>query len=166
MIVSLIAAVAENRVIGRNNELIWRLPNDMRFFKSTTSGHYVVLGRKTFDSFGKPLPNRTHVVITRNETFHYPGVLRASGIDEALEICRNGGETEVFVLGGGEIYQQSMKHADKLYITEVKASFDGDTYFPEFDKSDWREINREPHFKDEKHAYDYSFVIYERTKHD
>lgn len=163
MIKSIIVAVAENNIIGRDNDLVWRLPDDMKYFRRMTSGHCVIMGRKTFESFGKPLPNRTHIIITRNDDYQYEGCHIVNTLEDAFAKAKELGETEAFILGGGEIYRQSIVMSDKLYITEVHESFDGDTSFPEIDKSNWKEISRDDRDKDEQHAHDFSFVVYERA---
>ena len=162
MIISLIAAIAENGVIGKDNELVWRLPDDFKYFKQTTSGHPILMGRKTFESLGKPLPNRLNVVITRNPDYQPEGVLVVDSLEKALEEARKAGISEAFVSGGGEIYRQAIATADRLYLTEVKASFEGDTRFPDYDKTEWREISRRHHPIDERHAVAFDFVVWER----
>jgi dihydrofolate reductase len=167
MIVSLIAAMAENRVIGRNNDLPWKLPDDMKFFMQTTKGHHVVMGRKNYDSLDdkfKPLPHRTNIVITRQKDFEAPGCVVVNSIEKALDIGKNSQEPELFIIGGAEIYSLSLKYADKIYLTEIHQQVEGDTYFPEFDKSKWMEIARIKHAKDEKHVYSFDFVTYDRVR--
>ena len=162
MKVSLIAAVAENRVIGKDNDLIWSLPDDMRFFKETTMGHYIIMGRRNFESMPRALPKRINVVITRNEKYEAPGAIVVPTIEQALEVARNGGEEEAFIIGGGEIYKQTMDLADKLYITHVKANPEGDTWFPEIDESLWDLTCGEEHAQDERHAHSFVICTYER----
>ncbi len=164
MIVSIIVAKAENNVIGKDNQLIWHLPEDMKFFRKMTTGHHVAMGRKTFESLGKPLSNRINYVITRNKSYDQEGVIVVYDIEEAIEKARLKGADELFILGGGEIYRQSLALADRLVITEVKTTVEGDTYFPEFEKSDWKEVSRDEHPSDDRHAYDYAFVIYEKQR--
>ncbi len=158
--ISIIAALAENRVIGINNTLPWRLPNDLKHFRRLTTGHAIVMGRKNYESIGKPLPERTNIVITRQSGYEAPGCLVAHSLDEALKMASD--DTEVFVIGGAEIYQQTLTRADRLYLTLVHDTVAGDTYFPAVDSNDWREISRERHERDERHAYAYSFVVLER----
>lgn len=163
MKIAMIAAVAENRVIGRNNDMVWHLPDDMRFFMQKTTGHHVIMGRKNFDSLPakyKPLPNRVNVVITRQKDLQIEGVHVVNSLEEALEIAKANHEEEAFVIGGGEIYALALEQADTLYITEVKAQFDGDAFFPDFDKSEWTETGRHRHTRDEKHNYEFDFVTY------
>lgn len=162
MIKSIIAAVADNGVIGKNNTLVWRLPADMRYFKQTTIGHHVIMGRKTFESFRKPLADRTNIVITRNPDYHPVGCLTVHSLEEAFRFSESQNQEEVFILGGAEIYRQSLALTDKLYITEVHGEFEGDAFFPEIDSSEWREISREDHLPDDKNQYPYSFVVLER----
>jgi dihydrofolate reductase len=138
--IHIIAAVAENGVIGANNKLPWRLPEDLKRFKALTMGHTLVMGRKTFDSIGRPLPGRTTIVITRDRSWTHEGVITAHGLDEAL--AHPG---ELFVAGGGEIYSQAMAKADKLHLTHVKQRVEGDAFFPVIDEKIWRAVEREPH---------------------
>jgi dihydrofolate reductase len=164
MLISLIAAVAENGVIGRDNNLVWRLPDDFKYFKQTTSHHPVLMGRKTFESLGKPLPNRLNVVITRNSGYRPEGVLVVDSLEKAIEEARKTGIEEAFVIGGAEIYRQAISSADLLYLTEVKASFEGDVTFPDFEKLEWQEISRRHHSTDERHAVAFDFVVWERKR--
>jgi dihydrofolate reductase len=158
--ITIIAAVADNNALGKNNELLWHLPNDFKRFKSITTGHYIIMGRKTFESFPKPLPNRTHVIITRQKNYSYDGCIIVDSLQNALATCSK--EKEVFIIGGGEIYKQSIEIADKLDITKVHNTFEADTFFPEIDLDKWNLIASEFHPKDEKHLYDFSFQTYIR----
>lgn len=162
MIISIIAAVAKNNVIGKNNSLVWHMPADLKYFKETTSGHYIIMGRKTFESFGKPLKNRTHIIVTRNKEYSYPGCHIAHNIDDAIKIAKENNQEEVFVLGGAEIYRQSIGLSDKLYITEIKEYFDGDTFFPIINENEWEEVERNEFEPDDKNKYPYAFVRYDR----
>lgn len=165
MIISLIAALAENRVIGKNNDLPWRLPDDMKFFMETTKGHYVIMGRKNYDSLKdkyKPLPNRTNIVVTRQKDFKAPGCIVVNDIEKSLDIAKQNNEREAFVIGGAEIYKLTLQKANKLYLTEIKAEVEGDTYFPDFNKKEWKEIERKHHPADDRHRYSFDFVIYEK----
>jgi dihydrofolate reductase len=167
MTISLIAAQAQNRVIGRNNDLPWKLPDDMKFFMQTTKGHYVIMGRKNYDSLHekfKPLPNRTNIVVTRQKDFKAPGCIVVHSVEKALDIARENNEQETFIIGGAEIYTQSLAQANRIYLTEIKATIEGDTYFPEFDKNVWKEISRTHHHADERHPYAFDFVTYERIR--
>lgn len=162
MKIALIAAVAENGVIGKDNQLIWRLSSDLKRFKSLTSGHPIIMGRKTFESIGsKPLPNRKNIVIskslTSSDTEH---VTICDSIESALNLCKN--EEVVFIIGGAEIYRQTLEIADILYLTQVKTMPEGDSYFPDFDKDKWNLELRENHKADDKNEFDYSFLNYVR----
>jgi len=162
MSVALIWAMASNRVIGLNNDIPWRgsLPADMAFFRRTTTGHTVLMGRKTFESIGsKPLPNRRNVVMTRNPAALHEEVEAVSSIEEALERF---GKEPLFVMGGSDIYKLFLPYADKLYMTRIKQDFEGDTFFPEFDLNEWRLAEHIPGERNEKNPYDYGFYIYER----
>jgi dihydrofolate reductase len=156
----MIAAVAENNALGKNNELVWHLPNDFKRFKTLTSGHYIIMGRKTFESFPKPLPNRTHIVISRQEGYQPEGCIIVGSIEKALEICpRN--ET-IYIIGGGEIYNLGLPFTDKVEITRVHHSFDADAFFPEINLEEWEITASEFNKKDEKHLYDYTYQTYLR----
>ena len=168
MIVSAIAALSRNRVIGKNNDLPWRLPDDMRFFMETTKGHHVVMGRKNYDSLHekfKPLPQRTNIVITRQEDFKAPGCVILHAVEPALDIARENNETECFIIGGAEIYKLAMPYTTRLYLTEIDAHIDGDTFFPEVDMKQWKEISRKHHPADDRHAYAFDIVVYDRINH-
>ncbi|MDV6168926.1 dihydrofolate reductase [Flavobacterium sp. DG1-102-2] len=159
MTITLIAAVAENNALGKDNKMIWHLPDDFKHFKTRTSGHHIIMGRKTFESFPSPLPNRTSVIITRQADYKADGCIIAGSLDEALNACPQ--DEEVFVIGGGEIYNQSISRADKLDITRVHAEFpDADAYFPQIDESKWKLSEAIFHPKDEKHAYEMTFQVY------
>lgn len=162
MIISLIAAVAENRVIGKDNDLIWRLPRDTRFFMETTKGHHILTGRKNYESIPekyRPLKNRTNIVVTNQRSYQAPGAKVVFDLEEGIEFARKHGETELFVIGGGKIYYQALPKANRLYITEVKAEFEGDTYFPEIDPNEWRDISRVANFPDHEHPCGFDFVV-------
>jgi dihydrofolate reductase len=169
MILSLIAAVAKNDVIGGGNTLLWDLPEDMKHFRDTTRGHTVIMGRKTYESIGKPLPNRRNIVITRDATYSVEGIEVVNSLEEALRLAsleqgrefeENQEEVEVFVIGGGEIYKQAIEKANKLYITEIHQDFDGDTLFPNIDKNIWEETRREDYLDN---SVPYSFVEYKKS---
>ena len=162
MIKIIMAAIARNSVIGKDNDLIWHLPADLRFFKQTTKGHTLIMGRKTFESLGNPLPHRDSWIITRNETYTAEGISVFHSLTRALDEAESRGLDTIFILGGGEIYKQSIDIADKLIITEVHEKFEGDTYFPEIKQDVWEEVSREEHKADEKNKYDYAFVEYLR----
>lgn len=158
----LIAAVAENNALGKNNDLLWHLPKDFKRFKEITSGHTIIMGRKTFESFPKLLPNRTHIIITRQKDYKREGCIVVQDLESALAICPK--NDDVFVIGGGEIYAQSIHLADQLDITKVHYSFDADVYFPEIDLGIWELISDVFNAKDEKHLYDFSFQTFSRKK--
>lgn len=159
---TIIVAAGEDNAIGKDNDLIWHLKDDLKHFKKLTSGHHIIMGRKTFESFPKPLPNRTHIVITRQNNYKVPdGVIVVSNLEDALDAARN--DNQPFIIGGGEIYKQSINLADKLELTRVHATFDGaDTFFPDIDLNQWKEISRTTHDADEDHKYAFSFITYER----
>lgn len=159
MIISAIAAISENRVIGKDNAMPWHLPADMRYFRKVTTGHHIIMGRKNFDAIKKPLPNRTNIVLTRNENWSEPGCIRAGSLEEALQIARDAGEEECFIIGGGEIYREALPLLDQVYLTILHQKFDGDTFFPVLG-SKWKESWCEDHFADEKNPWDWSFVLY------
>jgi dihydrofolate reductase len=158
----MIAAVAENNALGKNNDLLWHLPNDFKRFKEITSGHHIVMGRKTFESFPKPLPNRTHVIITRQKDFQFEGCIVVSDLEKAIAACPK--TEDIYIIGGGEIYTQSISFADQLDITRVHHSFDADVYFPEIDPEIWELTNETFNTKDEKHLFDYTFQTFVRRK--
>lgn len=165
MIISMIAAVATNRVIGKDNDLVWRLPDDMKYFMETTKNQFVIMGRKNYESLPhkfRPLPHRVNIIVTRQKDYKAPDCIITNTIEEALDYARDQAQEEVFVIGGGQIYKQSLPLAHKLYITEVSGDFAGDTYFPDFDHRQWNEISRIHHDKDEKHRHEFDFVIYTR----
>jgi len=156
----LIAAVAENNALGKNNDLLWHLPKDFKRFKEITSGHHIIMGRKTFESFPKPLPNRTHVIITRQKEYVCDGCIVVQDLEKAIAVCPK--NEDIFVIGGGEIYSQSIHLADQLDITRVHHSFEADVYFPEIDPEIWELTSEVFNPKDEKHLYDYTFQTFVR----
>ncbi|HWS59475.1 MAG TPA: dihydrofolate reductase [Flavobacterium sp.] len=158
----LIAAIAENNALGKNNDLLWHLPKDFKRFKEITSGHHIVMGRKTFESFPKPLPNRTHVIITRQKDFAHEGCIVVQDLEKAISVCPK--NEAIFIIGGGEIYSQSIHLADQLDITRVHHSFDADVFFPHIDPKIWKLTSEIFNPKDEKHLYDYTFQTFERKK--
>nr|WP_315145313.1 dihydrofolate reductase [uncultured Flavobacterium sp.] len=158
----LIAAVAENNALGKNNDLLWHLPNDFKRFKEITSGHHIIMGRKTFESFPKPLPNRTHVIITRQKDYQYEGCIIVQDLEKAIAACPK--NENIFVIGGGEIYSQSIHLADQLDITRVHQSFEADVFFPFIDPEIWELTSEISNYKDEKHLYDYTFQTFVRKK--
>ncbi|HEX2845291.1 MAG TPA: dihydrofolate reductase [Chitinophagaceae bacterium] len=162
MIITLVVAASRNNVIGKDNQLLWRLPNDTRYFKNVTWGMPVIMGRKTFESLGKPLGGRTNIVLTRNSGWKAPGVTTVKNLDDALFLAKEMDVKEVMVIGGGEIYKMAMAKAGRIHITRVEAELEGDAYFPEIDPLLWKLVSREDHPADEKHQYAYSFQVWER----
>jgi dihydrofolate reductase len=165
-IISLIAAVAANRVIGRNNDLPWHLPDDMKYFMQTTKGHCVIMGRKNYESIPekfRPLPNRQNIVVSRQADYLAPGCITAQSLPEAISKSDPNLPSEIFLIGGSHVYAEGLALANKLYLTEIHATIEGDVYFPDFDKKAWREISRMPHQTDDRHAFAFDFVIYERA---
>ena len=160
MTVSIIVAIGENHAIGKNNQLLWHMPNDLKHFKDITSGRTIIMGRKTFDSVGKPLPKRRNIVVTRQD-ITIPGCEVVKSIEDGLALCK--GEDEVFIGGGAEIYKLAMHLTDRIYLTIIHKSFDADTFFPEIDKSVWKEVKREDFEPDEKNPLPYSFITLERA---
>lgn len=164
---SMIVAMAQNRVIGRNNKLPWYLPNDLKYFKQTTMGKPILMGRKTFESIGKPLPGRTNIVITRNPEWQVDGVKVVYSLGEAFElasaISEIDGTDELMIIGGDQIYQTALDHVDRVYLTEVHAEVEGDAYFPQVDWYQWKEVAREDFSAQDPNPYDYSFVVFDRA---
>jgi dihydrofolate reductase len=164
MIVSLLAAVDEQLGIGINNRLPWHLSADLARFKKVTMGHHIVMGRKTYQSIGKPLPGRTSIVVTRNPEFHAPGCLTAGSVASALELARAAGETEVFVIGGYHVFVEALPLADRFYLTQVHAQVQADTYFPEFNMNEWEEAYVERFPQDDRNEYPATFRILNRIR--
>ncbi len=162
----MIAAMSQNRVIGRDNDLPWHLPDDFQFFKDTTRGHHVIMGRKNYESLPhafRPLPKRTNIVITRQP--HYDvadGVFVVKSLEQALDLANGRGEEEAFIIGGGEIYRLGLEVATTIYLTEIHAMVDGDVYFPDFDAKIWTEVQRRKHPSDAKHLHSFDFVTYKK----
>lgn len=164
MRIAIIAAVAENRAIGRDGGLPWRLPVDLARFKRLTWGHHLVLGRRTFEGLGRPLPGRTTLVVSRRRpALAVEGVRFVPSLEAAIEIARDAGESELFVAGGAEIYRLALPFADRLYLTRIAASPKADTFFPPFDPAAWHLVEREEHSADERHAHPFSFQTFERS---
>lgn len=158
---TIIAAASENNALGKDNDLVWHLPDDFKRFKSLTTGHFIIMGRKTFESFPKPLPNRTHIIITRQKEYAVPeNCLVVSSLNKAITLCPE--KEENFIIGGGQIYKQSIEIADKIELTRVHTTIEADTFFPEFDTTQWKLIEEEYHPKDEKHQYDFTYQTYLR----
>jgi dihydrofolate reductase len=154
--------MSRNRVIGRNNTLPWRMPADLQHFRRVTTGHHIIMGRKNHEDIGKPLPGRTNIVITRQTDYPAPGCLVVHSVRDALAAAA--GDSEVFIIGGAMLYEQTLALADRLYITEIDADIEGDTFFPEFDRAEWREDCREIHGADENNPYPYSFITLARKE--
>ncbi|HUM46736.1 MAG TPA: dihydrofolate reductase [Chitinophagales bacterium] len=163
MIISLIVAAAENNVIGKDGQLPWHLPADMKYFKQTTAGHTVIMGRGTFESLGKPLPGRTNIVITRQQQYKAQGCTIVSNIADAISYAKENGTAETFIIGGGEVFRQSMSLADRIYLTRIFHSFDGDTFFPELNTDDWKMVSEERHQPDERNKYAFAFQVFEKA---
>ena len=162
MIISSIVAVAKNNVIGKDNDIPWYLPADLKYFKKTTLGHHILMGRKCFQSIGVALPKRTNVIMTRNPFFLANNALIVDSLEAGIELAKLNGEEELFIIGGGMIYEQSMDIIDRLYITRVDLDVEGDIYFPQINQAEWRLLSRDPHSADEKNEFDYVFEVYER----
>ena len=166
--IALVVAVAENGVIGRQGGLAWQLSSDLKFFRAITMNKPLIMGRKTFESIGRPLDGRDNIVITRNTAFEAPGVLVAANLEDALELAhakaRDRSADEISIIGGAQIYELTLPRADRIYLTEVHASPEGDTFFPKIDSAQWRETSRERHSAGPKDSADYSFVILERIQ--
>ena len=160
--ITLIAALASNNVIGRSNQVPWKIPGEQAYFKKMTMGHPIVMGRKTWDSIGRPLPGRRNVVVTRNRQFVAPGAEAVASLDEAL--AQTGDAGEIFIIGGGELYVQALPHAHRLLLTEIDAEVEGDAFFPVFDRSQWLETSRVRHLPTQDRPFSYSFVVYERRQ--
>ncbi len=162
MKISLIAAVAQNDIIGLDNDLPWHLPDDSAYFKRKTSHHPIIMGRKSLDALGKPLPKRTNIVITRNLDFQADGVTVVHTLDDAIAAAKAVNDQEIFVIGGSEIYTIAMPVATTLYLTEIHKAYNGDASFPAFNKADWTESSRLLHPADDRHETSFDFVVYER----
>ncbi|OIR61085.1 dihydrofolate reductase [Bacillus sp. FMQ74] len=158
--ISFIFAMDANRLIGKDNDLPWHLPNDLAYFKKVTSGHSIIMGRKTFESIGRPLPNRENIVVTSAPASEFPGCTVVSSLQDVLDICS--GSEECFVIGGAQLYTDLFPYADRLYMTKIHHEFEGDRHFPEFDEGDWDLVSSEQGIKDEKNPYDYEFLVYEK----
>lgn len=155
-----IAAVDRNNALGKDNKMMWHLPDDFKRFKQLTTGHCIIMGRKTFESLPKLLPHRTHIVITRQKHYQKPGILSVQSLDEALHCIPS--EEDAFIIGGGEIYQLALSHTDKIELTRVESSFEADTFFPKINRDEWEIIYEEFHPKDKHHHFDFSFQTYTR----
>lgn len=163
--ITIIAAIGKNNALGKNNQLLWKLPKDMKHFKSLTENHPVVMGRKTYESIGKPLPNRTNIVVSRRENWFSEDILIVSKLKEAIKFAKKINE-DIFILGGGDIYKQTIELADKLEITFVDDDFEADTFFPKIDSKIWQKTDEEFHEKDAKNNHNFYFQTYERINKD
>ncbi|MDW3195195.1 MAG: dihydrofolate reductase [Cytophagales bacterium] len=165
MKISMIAAMSRNRVIGKDNDIPWHLPDDFKFFKDTTKHHHVIMGRKNYESLPhkfRPLPDRTNIIITRQDAYPVEGATVVASLEAALEISKKAGEEEAFIIGGGEIYRLGLAIAETIYLTEIDGEIDGDVFFPEFDKEVWREVARSHHPTDDRHKFAFDYVTYEK----
>lgn len=162
MTINIVVAVSENQVIGKDNQLLWHLPNDMKFFKNTTWGMPVIMGRKTFESLGKALTGRTNIVVTANADWHAPGVIVVNSLQAALKAAEATDALEAYIIGGGEIYRQSLPFCHRVYLTRVHKVIDGDTFFPVLSTDEWALHSRLDFPADEKHAYPYSFEVWDK----
>jgi dihydrofolate reductase len=162
MIVSLIAAAARNRTIGVGNALPWEMPADMRYFMATTRGHHVIMGRTSFEDIGKPLADRTNIIVSRQTAYHAEGAFVANNLDAALRLAEKRGEKEAFIIGGEKIFTEGIAKADKIYLTRIDADFDGDKHFPYIDSKLWQEVQRTDYAADAENPYPYSFTVFER----
>ena len=160
--IALVVAASTNNVIGKNNHLVWNLPNDLKFFKNTTWGFPVIMGRKTFEEVNQPLPGRTNIVITRQPGWHADGAITTASLEEAIQKARETNAKQIFIIGGGEIYKQSMHLANIIYITRVHAVVDGDAFFPVIDENEWSLVSNKDFPVDDKHAYAYSFQVWKK----
>ncbi len=164
--ISIIVAVANNNVIGKDNTLIWHLPADMKFFKEKTSGHCIITGRKNYESIPekfRPLPNRTNIVITRQKNYEAPGAIVVGSIEEAIEKAKQTTDNEIFIIGGAEIYKQALPYVDKIYFTKIYHEFNGDVFFPKIETSEWKETSRTKGLIDEKNKYEHDFITFEKN---
>ena len=165
MIISMIVAKANDNAIGKNNDMIWHLPDDLKYFKDKTRHHHILMGRKNFDSLGEkyqPLPHRINIVITHNKDWRHDSVKVFHCVEDGIAFAKENNEEELFIIGGGQIYKEGLKYANRLYITEVNAQFpDAEAYFPEFDQSKWKEVSRLHHSKDDRHTFEFDYVVYE-----
>ena len=160
MNISIVVAISQNNAIGKNNQLLWHLPADLKHFKEITSGNCIIMGRKTYDSIGRPLPNRRNVVITRNKALKIEDVEVVTSLEDAISLCEN--EKEIFIIGGAEIYKEALALTDTIYLTTVHQHYDADAFFPEIKSEDWLEIDSESHKADEKNKVDYTFSTLKR----
>lgn len=159
--ISIVVAISENNAIGKDNQLLWHLPADLKHFKNITTGHTIIMGRKTYDSIGKPLPNRRNIIITRQKDLNLEGVEVVNSLEEALSLSKD--EEEVFIIGGAEIYKQAVAVSHRIYLTRVHQEFEADAFFPELDDESWEEVEKVDHLPDEKNKFAYTFSTLERV---
>ncbi len=159
---TMIAAAAENNALGKDNDLVWHLPDDFRRFKKLTTGHHIIMGRKTFETFPKPLPNRTHIVITRKKDYQKDGAIVVNSLEEALKMAKD--DPQPFIIGGGEIYELALPEADKIELTRVHGTFEADAFFPEIDEENWELVESSFHPTDENHNYSFTYLTYRRAR--
>jgi dihydrofolate reductase len=159
---TMIAAAAENNALGKDNDLVWHLPDDFKRFKRLTTGHHIIMGRKTFETFPKPLPNRTHIVITRKKDYQKEGAVVVNSLEEALELAKD--DPQPFIIGGGEIYELALPEADKIELTRVHGTFEADAFFPEIHEENWELVESSFHPTDENHDYSFTYLTYRRAK--
>ena len=165
MKISSIVAASNNNAIGKDNDLPWRMPADLKFFKEKTMGHYVLMGRKSFESIGRPLPGRTNIVVTRNKSFFHSGVRCVHSITDGINIAQKADQRELFILGGSNVYAQTIDLWDTLYLTRINTIIpDATAFFPELDMEQWQLVDEDPHLADEANPYDYNFCVFDRTK--
>lgn len=162
MIISLILAADEQNGIGKDNRLLCHLPADLKYFKGTTTGHHIIMGRKTYESVGRPLPNRTNIVISRDAALQIEGCVVKQSVEDAISFAKENGEKELFITGGGVIFDLTLSLADRIYLTRIHHTFDADTFFPAWNPADWKLIKEEQHQADDKNPYAYSFLVYQR----
>jgi dihydrofolate reductase len=162
MIISQIVAISENNAIGKNNDLIWRLPADLKHFKSITMGHCILMGRKNYESIGRPLPGRTTIIVTKDRNYEQKGCLVAHSIENGIELAKSLHEKELMIIGGGEIYKQTLQKTEKIYLTLVHENFEADTFYPNLKKNEWSEVEKITHSADEKNKYNYTFKVLSR----
>jgi len=162
MKIAIVVAASKNLVIGKDNKLPWHLPADLKYFKNLTMGHCIIMGRKTFESIGKPLPGRTNIVVTRNKDYSKEGIIVCSSLEEAYDYANKNNENEAFVIGGAEIINEALKTANKIYLTQIDENFEGDTFLAPIDTKQWKEVKRTSYSKDEINRYSFSFVELER----
>lgn len=160
--VTMIAAAAENNALGKDNDLVWHLPDDFKRFKELTTGHHIIMGRKTFETFPKPLPNRTHIVITRKKNYEKEGAIVVNSLEKALELAKD--DPQPFIIGGGEIYELGLPKADKIELTRVHGTFEADAFFPEIDEKNWTLVSSHFHPKDDRHNYSFTYLTYQRAE--